>query len=73
MTNQALSSEDVKLPEVMTMPDVARYLRISRSAAYELAHDPSFPAIRIGRTIRVRRDAFLHWLQRKENSPAGSK
>ncbi|WP_303800182.1 helix-turn-helix domain-containing protein [Alicyclobacillus macrosporangiidus] len=50
-----------ELPTVLTMEDVARYLRIGRTAAYELAHRPDFPAVRIGRLVRVNREAFLRW------------
>ncbi|MCL6633926.1 MAG: helix-turn-helix domain-containing protein [Alicyclobacillus herbarius] len=50
-----------ELPPVLTMNDVARYLRIGRTAAYELAHRPDFPALRIGRLVRVNRETFLHW------------
>lgn len=50
------------MPPVLTMEDVARYLRIGRSAAYELARRPDFPAIRIGRYVRVNREAFLLWV-----------
>lgn len=54
------------LAEVLTMEDIARYLRISRSAAYELPHLPGFPAIRLGRTIRVIREPFLKWLEERQ-------
>jgi len=52
---------EADLPSVLTMEDVARYLRVGRTAAYELAHRPDFPAIRIGRLVRVNREAFLRW------------
>ncbi len=52
-----------ELPPVLTMNDVARYLRIGRTVAYELAHRPDFPAVRIGRLIRVNREAFLRWCE----------
>lgn len=52
---------DYELPAVLKMDDVARYLRIGRTKAYELAYRPDFPAIRIGRCVRVPRDAFLRW------------
>ncbi|MFB5193172.1 helix-turn-helix domain-containing protein [Alicyclobacillus fastidiosus] len=50
-----------ELPDVLTMTDVAKYLRIGRTKAYELAYNPDFPAIRIGRCVRVTKDAFLRW------------
>lgn len=53
---------------VLTIPEIAHILRIGRVAAYELAHSRGFPAIRIGRTIRVPREAFFIWLEEKTGS-----
>jgi excisionase family DNA binding protein len=43
--------------EILTVLDIAHYLRISRSAAYELTHEPDFPSLIMGRKIRIRRDS----------------
>ncbi len=56
------------LPEILKVPDIARYLRISKSAAYELAHEDDFPTLIMGRKIRVRRESFLSWLDEQEKS-----
>lgn len=66
------TTPDTQLPNILTVVEIAQFLRIGRSAAYELARRHDFPAIRLGRTIRVRRDAFLSWLGRQENGPAGA-
>jgi len=52
-----------ELPLVMRVEDVQRALLISRLKAYELVHQRGFPALRIGRAIRIPRDAFLRWLR----------
>ena len=44
-------------PSVLTVPEVARALRIGRNHAYELIRDGRLPALRIGRAIRVPRAA----------------
>lgn len=54
-------------PEIMTVPDVARYLRISKSAAYELVRKPDFPAFRINSSIRIRRESFFLWVTQQES------
>lgn len=59
--------------EVLTVPDIARYLRISRSAAYELVRRNDFPAIRINSTIRIMRSSFENWLSKQENGQARAK
>jgi excisionase family DNA binding protein len=51
-----------ELPLVMRVEDVQRVLLISRLKAYELVHRQGFPTVRIGRAIRIPRDAFLRWL-----------
>lgn len=56
------------LPEVLTVREIAHYLRIGKSLAYDLARRKDFPAIRLGRTVRVHRDAFLRWLQEQKNT-----
>lgn len=65
-------AKNMGLQEILTMQDIARYLRISRSAAYELAHKQGFPALVLGRKIRVRRESFLSWLDEKENGTASA-
>ncbi|GEA15369.1 hypothetical protein E308F_16130 [Moorella sp. E308F] len=70
-TVKKLETDD--LPPVLTVPEVARLLRIGRAAAYELANRKDFPTIRIGRTIRIPREALLRWMEKtcEENSAAG--
>lgn len=46
----------------LTVGEVAALLRIGRSKAYELCRQPGFPAVRVGRVIRIPREAFLAWL-----------
>lgn len=40
-------------------------LRLSRSAAYELAHKEGFPVINPlgGKSMRIPKDAFIKWLE----------
>lgn len=40
---------------LLDVPEVAEYLRISRSSVYKLIERQQIPAIRIGRLLRVRR------------------
>lgn len=42
--------------------EVAEILRIGKNAAYSLVHQDGFPQIRIGKTIRIPREAFHIWL-----------
>jgi excisionase family DNA binding protein len=41
------------LPRVLTIPEAARVLRVSRGVAYEAARTGEIPTVRIGRRILV--------------------
>jgi excisionase family DNA binding protein len=53
------------LPAVLTMRHVRQILGVSRGKAYDLAQQPDFPVIRLGRTIRVPRAALMRWIDRQ--------
>jgi excisionase family DNA binding protein len=63
----AMEARMEALPLVLKGEDVAKVMSIARQTAYELAHRQGFPAVRLGRCIRIPREAFLTWL----NTPAG--
>jgi excisionase family DNA binding protein len=54
-----------ELPAVLTMGHIQHILGVAKKTAYDLAHRDDFPAIRLGRTIRVPREAFLLWLDQQ--------
>ena len=64
MKNTQYKSFD-ELPLMLSVPEVAAILRISRAGAYELAHTKDFPAIKIGNRIVVPRDKLLEWIETK--------
>lgn len=49
-------------PALITVEEAARYLRISRGKAYAMAASGELPTVRMGRSIRVRRDRLEGWL-----------
>jgi len=54
-----------ELPLMLSVPEVAAVLGISRAGAYELAHSRDFPALRIGSRIVVPKDKLLLWIDAK--------
>ena len=44
---------------------IAYALRISRAKAYQLMHDDTFPTIRIGRRMVVRKEHFIAWIDKE--------
>ncbi len=47
--------------------EVTELLGIGRSLVYELIAQGQIPSIRLGRCIRVRRDALQKWIEEQEN------
>jgi len=50
---------------MLTIPQVATALNISRSSAYELAHQKRFPAMLVGSRIVVPKDRLLSWIDER--------
>ena len=58
---------------VMTVHDVARYLRLSESKVYQMTRRGAVPAVRMGKTWRFRKDILDEWMRREsEKSPCFS-
>jgi excisionase family DNA binding protein len=59
-------SESVKAKKadftILTVREVAEYLRMSEAKVYRLANERNLPAIRIGKSWRFRKDLLDEWL-----------
>ncbi|MBS3976617.1 MAG: helix-turn-helix domain-containing protein [Syntrophomonadaceae bacterium] len=53
-----------KPKKLMRIDDVADVLDITESRAYDLARQGILPSVRLGRQIRVDRDALENWIAR---------
>ena len=47
---------------IMTVHEVAEYLRMSEAKVYRLVKERRIPAVRIGKTWRFRKDLLDDWL-----------
>ena len=52
-----------QLPLFLNAEMVAKVLGISISSAYELMHEASFPALRVGSRIVVPKEKFCQWVE----------
>lgn len=52
-----------QLPLFLNAEMVAKVLGISISSAYELMHEASFPALRVGSHIVVPKEKFCQWVE----------
>lgn len=48
--------------DLITVPEMANMLKISRSKAYALVKEKGFPIIKIGKCIRISQKSVLSWL-----------
>ncbi len=50
---------------IMTVHDIAMYLRLSEAKVYKLAKEGQLPALRVGKSWRFRRDLVDEWIRRE--------
>lgn len=54
---------------IMTIEEVASYLRIPLSSAYKLAQEGKIPGQKVGRHWRFHRAALDHWIKKDAAEP----
>ncbi len=54
---------------IYTVPEVAEYLKISKSKLYTMVRKNQIPYIRIGKNVRIKEEDLIEWLEvrRSEN------
>lgn len=55
-------TDSLQMERLMTVDEMATFLRISRAKAYQMAKDGTIPTVRMGRSVRIRRDHLMAWL-----------
>jgi excisionase family DNA binding protein len=50
------------MDKIMTIPEVANYLKLSKSKVYYLVGRRKIPHMRIGRNVRIRESDLLKWM-----------
>ena len=56
------------LPLMLSVPELASVLGISRAGVYELVKEKGFPSLTIGSRILVPRDKLMAWIDEKSLS-----
>ena len=52
------------MDEILTIPEVARYLKMSKSKVYYLIQRKEIPHIKIGRNVRIKNAELVKWLEK---------
>lgn len=58
--------ENKESSKIMTITEVAEYLKISEVTTYKLVQSGSLPSFKIGRSWRVKLDDLLEFIDRKK-------
>ena len=56
------------LPQVMTIEEASKYLRIPLSSLYKLAQDGNIPCQKVGRHWRFRKETIDRWLDENRSN-----
>ena len=48
---------------VLTVPDVATFLRISKPSVYKLIHEGGLPAFKVGKNFRFMQEKVQDWVR----------
>lgn len=51
--------------EIMTLKEVAEYLKLAEKTAYRLAAEGKIPGFKVGGSWRFRKDAIENWIDQK--------
>lgn len=51
--------------KILTIPQVAEYLQVSKAKIYLLVQKGEIPYIRLDRNVRVRESELLKWLEKQ--------
>ena len=58
---------ETNLEPLLTIPEVAEYLKISKSKVYYLVQRNEIPYIRVGRNVRIFLSDLVTWLKVKRS------
>ncbi len=54
-----MPTTEIREATLLTIPEVAKLLRVNTARAYELARTGAIPSVRLGRQVRVSHAALL--------------
>jgi excisionase family DNA binding protein len=59
------------LPDVLTLEETARVLRLSRGSTYEAVRQGRVPSVRVGRRLLIPKTGVIRLLQEAEGAATG--
>ena len=59
-------------PMLLTVRDLEIELQLGRTRTYELVRSGAIPVVRIGRVVRIPRDALCRWVEAQASRSKGA-
>ncbi|XOV77464.1 MAG: helix-turn-helix domain-containing protein [Aestuariibacter sp.] len=56
--------------EILTLKEVADYLKLAEKTAYRLASEGKLPGFKVGGSWRFKREDVLMWIEKQKNKEA---
>lgn len=56
--------------EILTLPELSVYLRVSKQTAYKLVQRGRIPSFKLGRQLRFRKAMIDAWIEKNEQARA---
>jgi len=56
--------------EILTLKEVAEYLKLAEKTAYRLAAEGKLPGFKVGGSWRFKREDVLMWIEKQKNKEA---
>ena len=54
--------------EILTIKELAKYLKLNEKTAYRLAGEGKLPGFKVGGSWRFKREDVLGWIEEKKNN-----
>ena len=71
-TRPTSSSNEENMPDMLTIAEVARYLKLHELTVRRLAREGELPAFKVGRQWRIKRDLLESWIEQRSGKGTGT-
>ena len=71
-TRPTSSSNEENMPDMLTIAEVAKYLKLHELTVRRLAREGELPAFKVGRQWRIKRDLLESWIEERSGKGTGT-
>ena len=70
MTDSSAAGVEERRPTIMTLDEVAKYLRVHKSTVYRMAREGAIPSTKVANQWRFKKVRIDEWLMEREHEGA---